>query len=74
MVSFLYVFWKFHWNGRNQSCRVLSSSPEQNGVHVNSEDPFEIARGVKETLLSPEKAKNWGANGRKRVLGYFTWR
>jgi glycogen(starch) synthase len=26
------------------------------------------------TLENPERAKNWGENGRKRVLDYFTWR
>jgi glycosyltransferase involved in cell wall biosynthesis len=54
--------------------QVLSSGPEQNGVHVNGEDPLDIAWGIKETLLNPEKAKSWGENGRKRVLEYFTWR
>jgi len=54
--------------------QVLSSGPEQNGVHVNSEDPLDIAWGIKETLGNPEKARNWGENGRRRVLEYFTWR
>jgi glycosyltransferase involved in cell wall biosynthesis len=54
--------------------QVLSSGPDQNGVHVNGEDPADIAWGIKETLRNPVKAKNWGRNGRKRVLEYFTWR
>ncbi len=54
--------------------QVQSSGPDQNGVHVNSEDPADIAWGIKETLRNPEKARNWGENGRKRVLEYFTWR
>jgi glycogen(starch) synthase len=54
--------------------QVISSGPEQNGVHVNGEDPADIAWGIKETLRDPEKARNWGENGRKRVLEYFTWR
>ncbi len=54
--------------------QVLSSGPDQNGVHVNGEDPADIAWGIKETLRNPEKARNWGENGRKRVLEYFTWR
>jgi glycosyltransferase involved in cell wall biosynthesis len=53
--------------------QVLSSGPDQNGVHVNGEDPIDIAWGIKETLRNPEKARNWGENGRKRVLEYFTW-
>ena len=54
--------------------QVISSGPEQNGVHINGEDPADIAWGIKETLKNPEKARNWGENGRKRVLEYFTWR
>jgi glycogen(starch) synthase len=54
--------------------QVISSGPDQNGVHVNGEDPVDIAWGIKETLKNPEKARNWGENGRKRVLEYFTWR
>ncbi|MGF3521537.1 MAG: glycosyltransferase, partial [Candidatus Bathyarchaeia archaeon] len=30
--------------------------------------------GIKEVLRNPEKARNWGENGRKRVLEFFTWR
>jgi glycogen(starch) synthase len=47
--------------------QVLSSGPDQNGVHINGEDPIDIAWGKKETLRNPEKARNWGENGRKRV-------
>ncbi len=54
--------------------QVISSGPDQNGVHVNGEDPLDIAWGIKETLKNPEKARNWGENGRKRVVDYFTWR
>ena len=54
--------------------QIISSGPDQNGVHINGEDPADIAWGIKETLKNPEKARNWGENGRKRVLEYFTWR
>jgi glycogen(starch) synthase len=54
--------------------QVISSGPEQNGMHVNGEDPVDIAWGIKETLRNPDRARNWGENGRKRVLEYFTWR
>jgi len=54
--------------------QIISSGPDQNGVHVNGGDPADIAWGIKETLKNPEKAINWGENGRKRVLEYFTWR
>jgi len=54
--------------------QVVSSGPDQNGIHVNGEDPADIAWGIKETLKDPQRARLWGENGRKRVLEYFTWR
>ncbi|NWG10751.1 glycosyltransferase family 4 protein [Candidatus Bathyarchaeota archaeon] len=54
--------------------QVVSSGSGQNGMHVNGEDPSDIAWGIKETLKDPQRAKVWGENGRKRVLEYFTWR
>ncbi len=54
--------------------QVIASGPEQNGVHVNGEDPSDIAWGIKEVLRDPQRAKVWGENGRKRVQEYFTWR
>lgn len=54
--------------------QVISSGTDQTGVHVNGEDPSDIAWGIKEVLRNPEKARNWGENGRKRVIEYFTWR
>jgi glycosyltransferase involved in cell wall biosynthesis len=54
--------------------QVLSSGPDQNGIHVNGGDPADIAWGVKEVLKDHDRAKKWGENGRKRVLQYFTWR
>jgi glycogen(starch) synthase len=54
--------------------QVMSSGTDQNGVHINGEEPSDIAWGIKEVLHNPEKARNWGENGRKRVLEYFTWR
>ncbi|MCX8151251.1 MAG: glycosyltransferase family 4 protein [Candidatus Bathyarchaeota archaeon] len=54
--------------------QVIHSGTDQNGVHVNGEDPADIAWGIKEVLRNPDKARNWGENGRKRVLEFFTWR
>jgi glycosyltransferase involved in cell wall biosynthesis len=54
--------------------QVVSSGPDQNGIHINGENSADIAWGIKETLKDPNRAKVWGANGRKRVLEYFTWR
>jgi glycosyltransferase involved in cell wall biosynthesis len=54
--------------------QVISLGTDQCGLHVNGEDPSDIAWGIKETLRDPEKSRNWGENGRKRVLEFFTWR
>ena len=54
--------------------QVISSGPDQNGVHVNGESPTDIAWGIKQVLSDPERAKLWGENGRKRVFQYFTWK
>ena len=43
--------------------QVVNGGTDQNGVHINGEDPADIAWGIKETLRNPEKAKNWGENG-----------
>jgi glycogen synthase len=53
--------------------QIVNGGPDQNGVHVNGEDPADIAWGIMQTLRDPAKAKNWGENGRRRVLDYFTW-
>jgi glycogen synthase len=54
--------------------QIVNSGADQNGVHINGEDPADIAWGIQATLRDPDKAKNWGENGRKHVLEYFTWR
>jgi glycogen(starch) synthase len=54
--------------------QVISSGSDQNGMHVNGEDPSDIAWAIRETLSDPKRAKLWGENGRKRVIEYFTWR
>jgi len=53
--------------------QVVNTGTEQNGVHVNGEDPVDIAWGLEECLNDPERARNWGKNGRQRVLKFFTW-
>jgi glycogen(starch) synthase len=54
--------------------QVMSSGPNQTGIHINGEDPADIAWGIEEVLRDPKRAKAWGKNGRKRVLDLFTWR
>jgi glycogen(starch) synthase len=53
--------------------QVINAGPDQNGIHVNGENPADIAWGIMETLKNKEQAKKLGVNGRKRVLQYFTW-
>lgn len=53
--------------------QVVSSGPEQNGIHINGNDPADIAWGVKLILSDKERALKMGENGRRRVLNYFTW-
>jgi glycosyltransferase involved in cell wall biosynthesis len=53
--------------------QVIPSGPDQCGVHVDARNPADIAWGIKEVLKDPERARQWGENGRKRVLQFFTW-
>ena len=53
--------------------QVVPKGDDQNGFHVNGEDPNDIAWGINKVLRNPEMAKVWGRNGRRRVLQYFTW-
>lgn len=53
--------------------QVVPSGPDQCGMHVNPEEPSDIAWGIKEILADPERARTWGKNGRKRVQELFTW-
>jgi len=55
-------------------CReqVIASGENRCGVHVNGEDPNDIAWGIKVVLENFEESKEWGKNGRKRVLENFT--
>ena len=54
--------------------QVIPSGPDQTGIHVNGQDPADIAWGVKEVLKDPQRAKEWGQNGRKRAIQFFTWK
>jgi glycosyltransferase involved in cell wall biosynthesis len=54
--------------------QVINSGLGQNGIHINGEDPADIAWGLNETLRDPQRARMWGQSGRKRVLDYFTWK
>jgi glycosyltransferase involved in cell wall biosynthesis len=52
--------------------QVIPSGEDKTGIHVNGEDPNDIAWGIKEILKNSEEAKEWGKNGRKRVEKEFT--
>ncbi len=54
--------------------QVTPSGPNQSGIHVNGNDPMDIAWGIGEVLSDPQRAKRWGENGRKQVRDHFTWR
>jgi glycogen(starch) synthase len=43
------------------------------GVHVNPQDPVDIAWGINTALEDPEQLKVWGKNARERCLSIFTW-
>lgn len=53
--------------------QVVPSGPDQNGVHVNGNDPHDIAWGARAALRDPNAMKAWGRNGRRRAQMYFTW-
>jgi glycosyltransferase involved in cell wall biosynthesis len=52
--------------------QVIPSGEDRCGVHVNGEDPHDIAWGIRVVLENYEEAKKWGKNGRKRVIENFT--
>jgi glycosyltransferase involved in cell wall biosynthesis len=52
---------------------VVAAGEEQCGFHVNPNDPSDIAWGIINSLQNPEKRRQLGQNGRKRVLKEFTW-
>jgi glycosyltransferase involved in cell wall biosynthesis len=52
--------------------QVIPNGENRCGVHINGEDPNDIAWGIKVVLENFEEAKKWGKNGRKRVLENFT--
>jgi len=52
---------------------VVPTGQDQCGFHVNPNDPTDIAWGIINSLQDPEKRRQLGLNGRKRVLKEFTW-
>jgi len=52
---------------------ITSPSEKPTGMHVDPYDPEDIAWGVNTLLNDLDMAKEWGKNGRQRVLDTFTW-
>ncbi len=53
--------------------QVISSGPDQCGIHVDGNNPGDIAWGINQVLSNPDRAREWGRNARKRVMKHFTW-
>jgi glycosyltransferase involved in cell wall biosynthesis len=53
--------------------QVVASGPDQTGLHVNPQDPNDIAWAVTSILGDQDLAKKMGKNARKRVLQMFSW-
>jgi len=54
--------------------QVVPSGPDQTGLHVNPQDPSDIAWAVSTILGDRNLAQKLGSNARKRVLQMFTWK
>ena len=54
--------------------QVISGGAEQNGIHINGEDPADIAWGINATLRILKKPKTGAKMADKEYLEYFTWR
>ena len=53
--------------------QVVPSGPDQTGLHVNPQDPNDIAWAVTSILENQDLAKKMGENARNRVLQMFSW-
>ncbi|MEM5815030.1 MAG: glycosyltransferase family 4 protein [Candidatus Aenigmatarchaeota archaeon] len=52
--------------------QVIPNGENRCGIHINGEDPIDIAWGINVVLDNLEEAKKWGKNGRKRVIENFS--
>lgn len=52
--------------------QVIPLGEDKTGMHINGEDPSDIAWGIKEILKDFDEAIEWGKNGRKHVMKNFT--
>jgi glycosyltransferase involved in cell wall biosynthesis len=54
--------------------QIIPNGPNQTGLHVDANDPKDIAWGLNEALLNRDRLTTWGANARTRAEDVFTWK
>ena len=53
--------------------QIIPDGKDKCGVHMNANDPKDIAWGIKQVLQLDDKGKQMGLNARKRVKETFSW-
>ncbi len=53
--------------------QIVPQGRDQSGLHVNGNDPADIAWGLNEALSDRARLSRWGANARRRAETLFTW-
>lgn len=53
--------------------QIVADGENQCGIHINPNDPQDIAWGVNQLVNNPEQWDFLGENARNRVLKLFTW-
>ncbi|MFO7677243.1 MAG: glycosyltransferase family 4 protein [Thermoplasmatota archaeon] len=53
--------------------QIISYGKDQCGIHINPNDPHDIAWGIKQILSKEDKGLTMGHNGRHRAKTLFTW-
>jgi len=50
---------------------IIDQGSNQCGLLINGRNPINIAKGIKEVFANKERAREWGENGRRKVLERF---
>ena len=53
--------------------QVIPDGPNKNGIHIDGNDPSDIAWGIQEALSSDDQLRRMGDNARKRAVENFDW-
>lgn len=53
--------------------QIVPDGPDQCGYHINPWSPADISLYLLELLKNPDRMRQFGAAGRRRVLEEFTW-